>query len=87
MAEELDAGWAQIRTEFAPSDPVKYKNFAFGVQGVGGSTGLANSYEQYRRAGATARAMIVAAAAKEWGVPVGDVSVTNGVVSIKSGML
>ncbi len=85
VAEELDAGWAQIRTEFAPSDPVKYKNFAFGVQGVGGSTGLANSYEQYRRAGATARAMIVAAAAKEWGVPVGDVSVTNGVVSIKSG--
>ena len=85
VAEELDAGWAQIRTEFAPSDPVKYKNFAFGVQGVGGSSGLSNSYEQYRRAGATARAMIVAAAAKEWGVPATDVSVAHGVVSIKSG--
>ena len=85
VAEELDAGWAQIRTEFAPSDPVKYKNFAFGVQGVGGSTGLANSFEQYRYAGATARAMIVAAAAEEWGVPPSDIAITNGVVSIKSG--
>ena len=52
VAEELDAEWSQIRTEFAPSDIEKYKNLAFGVQGVGGSTGLANSYEQYRTAGA-----------------------------------
>ena len=85
VAEELDAGWGQIRTEFAPSDPIKYKNFAFGVQGVGGSTGLANSYQQYRRAGATARAMIVAAAAKEWGVEPSEISISNGVVSIASG--
>ena len=85
VAEELDAGWGQIRTEFAPSDPIKYKNFAFGVQGVGGSTGLANSYQQYRRAGATARAMIVAAAAKEWGVEPSEISISNGVVSITSG--
>ncbi len=85
VAEELDAGWTQIRTEFAPSDPIIYKNFAFGVQGVGGSTGLANSYEQYRRAGATARAMILAAAAKEWGVKPSEIAITNGVVSIKSG--
>ena len=85
VAEELDADWAQIRTQFAPSDPVKYKNFAFGVQGVGGSNGLANSYDQYRRVGATARAMLVAAAAKEWGVPIGDITVSKGVVSIASG--
>jgi isoquinoline 1-oxidoreductase subunit beta len=85
VAEELDAGWAQIRTEFAPSDPIKYKNLAFGVQGVGGSTGLANSFEQYRMAGATARAMIVAAAAKEWGVKPEEIAISNGVVSVKSG--
>jgi len=85
VAEELDAGWAQIRTEFAPSDPIKYKNFGFGIQGVGGSTGLSNSYEQYRRAGATAKAMIVAAAAKEWGVAAAEISVSGGVVSTKSG--
>ena len=74
VAEELDADWAQIKTEFAPADPVKYKNFAFGVQGVGGSTGLANSYEQYRLAGATAKAMIVAAAARKWGVKASDIT-------------
>lgn len=85
VAEELDAGWAQIKTEFAPADPVKYKNFAFGVQGVGGSTGLANSYEQYRLAGATAKAMLIAAAARMWGVPASDISVKAGVVSSKSG--
>lgn len=81
VAEELGADWSQIRTEFAPADPVKYKNFAFGVQGVGGSTGLSNSYEQYRLAGATAKAMIVAAAAKAWGVPASDITVKAGVVS------
>ncbi|MBX9925685.1 MAG: molybdopterin-dependent oxidoreductase, partial [Hyphomicrobiaceae bacterium] len=85
VAEELDASWTQIRTEFAPSDPVVYRNAAFGVQGVGGSTGLATSFEQYRKVGATARAMLVAAAAKEWGVPPADIAVTNGVLSIKSG--
>ena len=85
VAEELDADWAQIKTEFAPADPMKYKNFAFGVQGVGGSTGLANSYEQYRLAGASARAMLVAAAAKQWGVKAGEIKVSKGVVSHASG--
>lgn len=85
VAEELDAAWPQIKTEFAPSDPTIYKNFLFGVQGVGGSSGLSNSFEQYRKVGATARAMLVAAAAKEWGVTPADVSVSNGVMSIKSG--
>lgn len=85
VAEELDAGWTQIRTEFAASDPIVYKNFAFGVQGVGGSTGMANSFLQYRQAGAAARAMIVAAAAREWGVKPEDVSISNGVVSNGAG--
>jgi isoquinoline 1-oxidoreductase beta subunit len=83
VAEELDAAWTEIRTEFAPSDPTLYKNFAFGVQGVGGSTGLANSFEQYRKVGATARAMLVSAAAKSWGVAPGDVTVAGGVLSAK----
>ncbi|MGQ0457167.1 MAG: molybdopterin cofactor-binding domain-containing protein [Hyphomicrobium sp.] len=81
VAEELDADHAQIKTAFAPADPVKYKNLAFGVQGVGGSTGLSNSYEQYRTAGATARAMLVAAAARAWGVNAKDVTVKAGVLS------
>ena len=85
VAEELDADWAQIKTEFAPADPVKYKNLAFGVQGVGGSTGLSNSYEQFRLAGATAKAMLVAAAARAWGVPANEITVKAGVVSHSGG--
>ena len=85
VAEELDADLAQIKTEFAPADPIKYKNFAFGVQGVGGSTGLANSYEQYRVAGATAKAMLVAAAARMWGVKADEIKVSKGIVSTTAG--
>jgi isoquinoline 1-oxidoreductase subunit beta len=85
VAEELDADWAQIKTEFAPSDAVKYANSAFGVQGVGGSTGLSNSYEQYRQAGAVAKAMLVAAAEKLWGNAGGKMTVRAGVITHPSG--
>lgn len=85
VAEELDAAWAQIRTVFAPADTAKYKNLEFGVQGVGGSNGLSNSFAQYREAGATARAMLVAAAAKAWRVPAADIAVKAGLLSHASG--
>src|SRR4029077_3661702 len=68
VAEELDADWAQIRVESAPADASKYANLAFGMQGTGGSSAMANSWMQLRKAGATARAMLVAAAATEWNV-------------------
>src|SRR5512143_379756 len=68
VADELDADWKKVRAEGAPADKVRYANIMFGVQGTGGSTSIANSWEQLRKAGATARAMLVAAAAKEWGV-------------------
>ncbi|HMN38667.1 MAG TPA: xanthine dehydrogenase family protein molybdopterin-binding subunit [Hyphomicrobium sp.] len=80
VAEEMDAAWSQIQTEFAPSDADRYKNLAFGVQGVGGSTGLANSFMQYRQAGAAARQMLVAAAARMWAVSPADLKVSNGVI-------
>jgi len=81
VAEELDADWSQMRAEGAPSDTAKYKNLAFGIQGTGGSTAIANSYEQMRRAGAAARAMLVATAAEAWGVPAAQVVVSKGVLS------
>ena len=81
VAEEMDADWSQIRAESAPADVEKYKNLAFGIQGTGGSSGLSNSYTQMREAGATARAMLVAAAAAEWGVDAGGITVEKGVVS------
>ena len=64
VAEELDADWSKVRAEHAPSNAELYKNLAFGMQGTGGSTAIANSYEQMRKAGAAARAMLVEAAAQ-----------------------
>jgi isoquinoline 1-oxidoreductase beta subunit len=80
VAEELDADWAQMRAEHAPSDLALYKNFLLGMQGTGGSTAIANSYEQMRKAGATARAMLVQAAANLWGVPPSEILVERGVL-------
>ena len=86
VAEELDARWDQIDTEFAPANAKLYNNLLFGkIQGTGGSTAIANSFEQYRRAGATARAMLIEAAAKEWNVPASEISVADGVLRHSSG--
>ncbi|AZQ68115.1 xanthine dehydrogenase family protein molybdopterin-binding subunit [Silicimonas algicola] len=81
VAEELDADWDKVAIEFAPANTEIYINTLFGVQGTGGSTAIANSYEQYRKAGAAARAMMVAAAARLWGVEASTVSVANGTVT------
>ena len=81
VAEELDADWAQVRAEGAPADAKLYNNLAFGpVQGTGGSTAMANSYMQLRQAGATARALLVAAAAADWNVPAAEITVAKGVI-------
>lgn len=80
VAEEMDADWDQMRFAFAPADVERYKNFAFGMQGTGGSTAVANSYDQLRKAGATARAMLVEAAAQEWNVPAGEITVVKGIL-------
>jgi isoquinoline 1-oxidoreductase subunit beta len=81
LAEELDADWSQVRVEPAPADAERYNNLRWGpFQGTGGSNAMANSWEQMRRAGATARAMLVEAAAREWGVPAAEITVERGVV-------
>jgi isoquinoline 1-oxidoreductase beta subunit len=86
VAEELDADWSQVRAEGAPADASRYNNLFWGpAQGTGGSTAMANSFEQMRKAGAAARAMLVAAAAKRWNVPAAEITVAKGVVAHKSG--
>jgi isoquinoline 1-oxidoreductase beta subunit len=86
VAEELDAAWPQVRVEGAPADASRYNNLMWGpAQGTGGSTAIANSFEQYRQAGAAARAMLAAAAADAWKVPADSVQVKAGVVSHASG--
>jgi isoquinoline 1-oxidoreductase beta subunit len=81
LADEMDADWSQVRVEFSPANDPLYKNLFFGTMGTGGSSAIANSWEQMRGAGASARAMLAEAAAKRWGVPVGEVKVSKGVVS------
>ena len=83
VAEELDASWEQMRVENAPAQVPLYGNLAFGgkLQATGGSTATANSWQQLRQAGATARAMLVAAAAKQWNVAAAELTVSEGVVA------
>jgi isoquinoline 1-oxidoreductase beta subunit len=85
VAEEMDADWSQMRAESAPANNELYKNLAFGIQGTGGSTAIANSYTQMRKAGAAARAMLVAAAAQQWGVPAEEIEVSQGQITHASG--
>jgi isoquinoline 1-oxidoreductase beta subunit len=82
VADELDADWSQIRVESAPADATRYGNLAWGgtSQGTGGSTSVTNSWEQLRRAGATARAMLIAAAAQTWKVNARTLRAENGFV-------
>ena len=82
VAEELDASWAQVHAEGAPADAGRYGNLFWGpVQGTGGSTAIANSFDQLRKAGAAARQMLVAAAAEQWQVPAAEITVRDGILS------
>ena len=82
IAEELNMELADITFEMAPSNPAVYNNLLFGpFQATGGSTAMANSYMQYRTAGAAARDMLLQAAAQDWGVAVTDLTLHNGVIS------
>ncbi len=85
IADELDADWTQMRVEAAPANIALYKHFMLGIQGTGGSMSVPNAWMQYRTVGATARAMLVSAAAKAWKVPAAEITVSKGVLSHKSG--
>ncbi len=87
VQEELDADWAKVTVDGGYGNPALYGNLDWGgkIQGTGGSTGVNSSWERYRRAGATARAMLVAAAAAQWGVPASEIETDKGVVSHASG--
>ncbi|MDR2874739.1 MAG: molybdopterin-dependent oxidoreductase, partial [Methylobacillus sp.] len=84
IAEELEADWNTIRVEAAPVGAI-YNHTGFGMQITGGSSSIPSSWEQLRRVGATARVMLVQAAAQQWGVPAGECRAENGVVKHASG--
>ena len=80
IAEELDADWSQIRVEAAPADPA-YKHSVWGVQVTGGSSSIPSSWQQFRQAGAAARAMLLEAAGRTWEVPAAELQTRDGHVA------
>jgi isoquinoline 1-oxidoreductase subunit beta len=79
IAEELDADWKNVRITEARLDTP-----AFGNQATGGSFATTLNWDNLRRVGAAARAMLVQAAAKRWGVPVGEITTAAGIVLHKA---
>jgi len=84
VAEELDADWMRVRVEQAGVDKA-FANPIFGMQATGGSTSVRGHWEPMRKAGAQARAMLIAAAAEIWKVDPSECSTEKGMVLHKSG--
>src|SRR5438132_1377990 len=81
LAEELEVTPEQVRLEHAPPDDKLYANPLFGEQITGASSSIRMFYEPLRRAGATARAMFIAAAAASWNVHAASCRAREGVVT------
>lgn len=81
LAEELDAEYDKLVLEHAPASDKLYANPAFGIQATGGSTSVRAFWTPMRKAGATARAMLVRSAAERWKVDAASCSAANGRVT------
>ncbi|WP_028312219.1 xanthine dehydrogenase family protein molybdopterin-binding subunit [Derxia gummosa] len=84
IAEELDCDWRKIKPELAPAGDA-YKDPVFGIQMVGGSNSIKNSWLHYRTLGATARALLVNAAAQRWKLDVASLRTADGAVIAPDG--
>jgi len=80
VAEELDCDWAKVSAEFASPNEHFRRNRVWGSMSTGGSQGIRSSQDYLRKAGATARDMLVAAAASQWKVSGDQCSAANGVI-------
>ena len=81
VAEELECDWNKVTTEgISPGRNLASKR-AWGEMGTGGSRGIRTSQDYVRRGGAAARLMLLQAAADQWNVPVGELTVSDGVIT------
>src|SRR6266850_7006810 len=81
VAEELECSWSKVRIEYpTPGESVKRKR-PWGEFSTGGSRGIRESHEYVRKGGATARVMLVQAAANQWNVPVSECTAANSVIT------
>jgi len=80
IAEELEVGLDQVQLEHAPSNEKFYANPLIGIQATGNSNAIRGAWKPMREAGATARTMLIAAAAKQWNVDPAACRAENGKV-------
>ena len=80
VAEELDCDWAKVSAEFASPNEHIRRNRIWGSMSTGGSMGVRSSQDYVRKAGASAREMLVAAAAAQWKVPAGECTAASGII-------
>ncbi len=81
VAEELDCDWNKVRIEYADTNEHVRRKRAWGNMGSVGSQTIRNSQDYLRKAGASARAMLIQAAANDWGVPAGECAAVKGVIT------
>src|SRR5512146_680922 len=81
VAEELDCDWTRVSAEFASPNEHIRRNRIWGSMSTGGSQGVRGSQDYVRKAGASAREMLIAAAALQWKVPAAECTATSGVIT------
>ncbi len=81
VAEELDCNWAKVTTEYPTPGQNLARNRAWGNFSTGGSRGIRESHDYVRKGGATARLMLVQAAADEWKVPAAECRAVDSVIT------
>ena len=81
VAEELECDWKKVTTEGVTPGRNLARKRAWGEMGTGGSRGIRMSQDYVRRGGAAARMMLLQAAADQWKVPVGELTVSGGVIT------
>ncbi len=81
VAEELECDWSKVKAEFAPPHENLARNRVWGDMSTGGSRAVRSSHEYLRKAGATAREMLIAAAALQWGVSASECRAEKSVIT------
>ncbi len=85
VAEELECDWRRVKIEYASANANVRRKRAWGDMAAVGSRTIRNSQEYLRKAGATAREMLIAAAAQQWGVPASECSASNSFITHGAG--
>ena len=81
VAEELECDWKKVTTDSITPGQNLARKRVWGEMGTGGSRGIRTSHDYVRRGGAAARIMLLQAAADQWKVPVGELTVSDGIIS------